>query len=482
MTKGISMTKSAVTAAEIEVVNPSDGSVVGSIREDSALEVGVAVQEAHAAQSNWKRTSRRERYDIVERYVSKLREHHEQLACSLAAESGKPLQQTRDEISAATHVTHGYAERLIAEESRAYYLDTDAGAEDDLMVVRDEPLGVVAAISAFNYPAEIGTHKMIPALLTGNAVVIKPPEKDPLTLQRMIALLHESGMPESLLHVVHGGRAVGEALVSHPLVSAVSLTGSEAAGQSVAVTAAKTLKRVLLELGGNDAFIVLPDADLDHAVDEAIIGRITANGQVCIANKRLIVHRDVAASFTERLTARVEELVMGPAMNEDTDLGPLIDAASAELVADQVADAVSSGARVAAGGGRPDGAYFNATVLTNVTHSMPIARDLEVFGPVFPIIEVDSASEAVRVANSSRYGLSGAVFTADLPLASRIANDLESGMVVVNGTGCYRVDATPFGGFKFSGTTREGLTSSLDEYRQKKSIVFRGMAGFKDRY
>jgi len=472
----------AADTTELQVFNPSDGSLVGGVPQASAADVEHAIEEAHGAQVSWSKTSRRSRYDIIQRYVESLREHHEKLAQLLAAESGKPIRQTRDEISAATHVTHGYAERLVAAESRAYYLDTDAGSENDLMTLRDEPLGVVSAISAFNYPAEIGTHKMVPALLTGNAVVIKPPEQDPLTLQRMVQLLHEAGMPQDVLHVVHGGREVGEVMATHPLVAAVSLTGSEAAGQSVAMAASRTLKRVLLELGGNDAFIVLPDADLELAVEEAIIGRITSNGQVCIANKRLIVHRDVVGEFTDRLTERVRQIRVGSALEEATELGPLIDRGSAERVASQVAGAMSEGATATVGGAAADGAFFNATVLRGVTQGMPIARDLEVFGPVFPIIEVGSVGEAVRVANASRYGLSGAVFTRDYALASQVANDLESGMVVVNGTGCYRVDATPFGGFKYSGTTREGLTSSLDEYVQKKSIVFRGMGGFGSRY
>lgn len=462
---------------ELVVRSPASGEVLGTLPVLHSDQVDSLVGAARAAQKSWAWVPRHERYHVVQRYIGLLRQNAEELASLLASENGKPIGQAREEIENATRATHGYAERMIIAEEKAYFLDSDHGAENDLMLVKREPLGVVVAIAAFNYPTEIGTHKMVPALCMGNAVIIKPPEQDPLTLNRMVELFHDAGLPRNLLQVANGGAEVGQLLVEHPGVAAVSLTGSGKAGLSVAASGAKTLKRMLLELGGNDAFIVMADADLDVVTSEAIKGRIAANGQVCIANKRIIAQRDIADELVDRLTARAEEIVMGDPLRDTTELGPLIDVPSARRVGDQVSQTIAAGARVTTGGRIVDGSYFPATVLRDVTSSMDIARDMEVFGPVFPIITVSGAEEAVSVANASRYGLSGSVFCDNTSEGMRIASQLECGTVVVNGSGCYRVDPMPLGGYKFSGTTREGLSTSLDEYVQSKAIILKGMAG-----
>jgi acyl-CoA reductase-like NAD-dependent aldehyde dehydrogenase len=357
----------------------------------------------------------------------------------------------------------------------ARFLDSQAGSEDDLVITRQEPLGVVAAIIPFNFPVELFGHKVAPALAAGNVVVVKPPVEDPLAVMRLVELLTEAGLPDGVVQAVYGGGDIGSQLVQSPLVAAVSLTGSTETGLTVAREGAKTLKRVYLELGSNDAMIVLEDADLDKAVAAAVFGRSLANGQCCCATKRLLVHSSVAAEFTERLVDHFGGLTMGDPAEDQTDVGPLISTVAATRVAAQVESSVAEGATVLVGGASGEGSFYPPTVLSDVPPQSGIATDVEVFGPVLPIIRVADDAEAVRVANNSRYGLSGSVFTADIPRALRMATELDTGQVVLNGSGLYRAERVGFGGFKFSGNAREGLDTSLHDFVRHKDIALPGV-------
>lgn len=457
-----------------EITSPATGELLERLPDTPLAAVDAAVARAVDAQRRWARVPRHERAAIMCRYADSARAHAEELAELLSREHGKPLQQSRDEVELHCRLFEGFAHRVIAFEERAVFLDSQKGLERDLQITRHEPLGVVAGIIPFNFPIELYAHKVAPSIATGNTVVIKPSEETPLATRRAVELLYAAGLPEDVVQVVYGGGAVGKRLVSHPDVAAVSFTGSTEAGIDVATAAAKTLKSVLLELGGNDAMIVLPDADLDLVVEQAVFGRTLSNGQCCCANKRLIVDKSVYGEVVDRLVDRFGGLPVGDPLVSSTELGPLIKQEAAIKVEQQIQYTVGQGATLAVGGAR-DACFIRPTVLTDVRPEMDIALDMEVFGPVIAVMPAGSVDEAIGIANATRYGLSGSVFTRDINRAMEVATRMETGQVVINGTGLYRSDVMAFGGYKNSGLGREGLGVSLDEYMQTKTITFHGV-------
>ena len=398
--------------------NPATGEPVGELEVTSDTKVDETLAAAQLAQRDWSRTPRHARYAVMLRFADRLEENASSVAALLAAESGKPVEQTVGEVALCARLFRGFAERLMASTDEARFLDSQQGAEHDLVITRQEPLGVVAAIIPFNFPVELFGHKVAPALATGNTVVVKPPVEDPLAVMRLAELLTQAGLPDGVVQTVYGGGDVGSQLVQSPLVAAVSLTGSTETGVTVAREGAKTLKRVYLELGSNDAMIVLEDANLDQAVEAAVFGRSLANGQCCCATKRLVVQSPVAEEFTDCLVDRFGDLSLGDPADHQTDVGPLISTVAASRVASQVEASVSDGAVVLVGGTAGEGCFYPPTVLSEVAPQSAIATDLEVFGPIPPIIRVTDDAEAVRVSNNSRYGLSGSVFTADFLVRS----------------------------------------------------------------
>ncbi|GIK77270.1 MAG: aldehyde dehydrogenase [Actinomycetes bacterium] len=458
----------------MHTVTPPDSSEeLGAVELTPAEQVQGVVDRAAVAQRPWARLPVRERAAALDRAAAALEPDAGELAELLAAESGKPLGQAEFEVGGAIALLRGNAEEGRRLGGRVLPTEGNTGTEYDLATTRREPLGVIAAILPFNFPVELFVEKCAAALVAGNAVVAKPPPDAPLAIERFRLALVGAGVPADAIAAVHGGADVGAALAGADGVAAVSLTGSTAAGVAVAKAAAPTLRRLHLELGGNNACIVLADADLDLLVAEAVRGRLMMNGQACSATKRIIVAAALHDELADRLASAAAEQVVGPARARETTVGPLINPDAAARVAAQVGTAVSQGGRLAAGAVGADGAYFAPAVLAGLPPESDIARDEEVFGPVFSLIPAATPERALEIANASEYGLMASVFSADLELAWALAERLEAGGVVINGSDNYRPPVIPFGGVKLSGVGREGLGYTIEELSREKTIVLR---------
>lgn len=477
-------------SATQEVFSPATGEVVGAVPITYVDDVPDVVARARAAFPAWRRAAPHERADVLRRASARLFESVETLAQLHSRESGKVIAQARNEIRGAARLLEANAElgRMWA----GTIAPTGAlpGGENDLTIVEQVPLGVVVTVIPFNFPVELMLEKAAAALATGNVVIVKLPPQNPLATLETVRMLQAAGLPEGVLQAVAGDTAMAAALCSAPGVDAVSLTGSVGAGIAVATSTAALLRPLHLELGGNGAAIVLPDADLDHVVSETLRGRLLMNGQACAATKRVLVHRDVAAEFTERLEAALRPIAPGDPLLDDTRLGPLIDAGSAARVRTQVERAITEGATrilgappwpgAGAGAGADAGygtgsAWFAPTLLAGVPASAAVAIDDEIFGPVFTVVPVDDADHAIAVANASSLRLTAAVFSADLPEAMGIAQELEFGGVVINGTNNYRPPVVPFGGVASAGAGREGIGYTIEELTRSRFIALKGL-------
>ncbi|MFJ2618624.1 aldehyde dehydrogenase family protein [Glutamicibacter sp. NPDC087344] len=458
----------------IDIRNEATGAVVGSVRAGTAQDVQHATKRGRAGAQQWAQVPAHRRSEILLKFVELARSQSDELAVLLAAESGKILAHSRNELETALRIFTGYAEETKRLFGEAIPLDVQPGLEGDLLVTRREPLGVVAAVLAFNFPVELYAQKVGAALAGGNAVIVKPPEDDSLTCVRLTELLHQAGVPEDSLQVLTGyGAQVGAPLTSSTLIDAISFTGSSAVGTTIAETAARNGIRAFLELSGNDAFIVCEDADVDLAVSHAVMGRLYGNGQVCVATKRIMVAEAVYEKFLAKLLKEVGGKKLGDPTDPDTEIGPLINERAARKVEAQVQQAISEGAVLRLGGTR-DGAFFEPTVL-EINTQVGIATDDEIFGPVFSVLKFATVQDAVKLANDSAYGLGGAVFSRDFTQAFAVAAAMQTGMVSINGGNCYRPDLSAFGGYKKSGIGREGFHYTLEEMTQLKSIVMRGI-------
>lgn len=457
----------------IEIRNPEESEVLGAISLTDPADVPGIVSRAVAARKGWSGLPVAERAAALDRAADALELEQEELGRLLAAESGKPLGQAEFEVGGGIHFLRGNAIEGRRLAGRVLPTEGNFGTEWDLAYTRREPLGVVAAILPFNFPVELFVEKCAAALVGGNAVVVKPPLEDPLVVERFRLALIEAGVPEDVIQAVHGDADVGAALATSTGIDAISLTGSTNAGIAVATATAAQLRVLHLELGGNNACIVLDDADIDLVAAEATRGRILMNGQACSASKRVLVHRSLHDELAERLAAAATSQKVGPAVDSGSTIGPLIHSGAAAKVASQVANARAQGAEIAAGTGEAEGAYFAPTVLAGVPATADIARDDEIFGPVFNLIPMDSQEEAIATANASSFGLMGSVFSADPQRALIVAEQLETGGVVINGTDNYRPPVIPFGGVKLSGRGREGLGYTLEELTREKPIIFR---------
>ncbi|WP_211288947.1 aldehyde dehydrogenase family protein [Actinophytocola xinjiangensis] len=454
----------------IEVHSPATGAVLGTVPVADEQRVAEVIAAAREGRRRMAALPAHARAGLLTTVADRLRERHEELSRMLAAENGKPLDQTRGEVAAAANIFTGFAEEAKRLFGRQVPLDVSPGLEHHLAFTIREPLGVVAAVVPFNYPVELYAYKAAAALAAGNAVIVKPPEKCPLTLEVVGRIVAEAGPPPGAHQIVHGGPEVVRALALSPDIQLISLTGSTTAGRAIAELAAGTLKKVQLELGGNDPMIVCADADVDRAAEAIVLGRLArGNGQICCAVKRIYVEDAVYDELAANLTARARALTVGDPLTEGVDVGPLITEAAARDVEDAVRRAVEGGAHLAAGGIR-EGNFVHPTVLTGVRADEPeIAK--EIFGPVAPLVRVADAEEALRLANDSDFGLQAAIFTRDINRALSLARRLEAGGVIINGSTALRSEHLSFGGPKNTGGSRESLHDTLREMTEEKTII-----------
>jgi betaine-aldehyde dehydrogenase len=451
----------------IEVRNPATEEVVDIAPAANAADVNAAVAAAHAAFPSWKKRASGEKAGMLHEVAQKLTARADELARLLTLEGGKPLVENRDEMGWSAACFRYYAE--IGRSSRGRVIPSIESSQ--LALVLKEPYGVVAAIVPWNYPILLMAWKVASALAAGNTVVIKPSEMTPLSTLMCAELFDH--LPPGVVNIVSGyGSECGEPLVSDSRVRVVAFTGSLATGQRIAQLVAPQMKKLHLELGGKDAFIVAEDADLDVAVPGVAWAALLNSGQVCTSTERVYVQERVASSFIERIAEYAKGLRLGPGIEPDTDMGPIIGERYRDKIEAQVAEAKTQGARILTGGRRPPhlhrGYFYEPTVLTNVDHSMTIMRE-ETFGPAIPIMTYRSFDEAIALANDSKYGLGANLYTHDPAKAKRFFEEVEAGTLWINDP-LTDNDAGPFGGFKMSGMGRELGEEGLDEFRETKHV------------
>ncbi|MCW2248548.1 succinate-semialdehyde dehydrogenase/glutarate-semialdehyde dehydrogenase [Azospirillum fermentarium] len=456
----------------IAVTNPADGSTLATVPDAGAAETRRAIDAAARAFDRWKRTTAKERAAVLRRWFDLIVQNQEDLAVLMTAEQGKPLAEARGEIAYAASFIEWFAE----EAKRAYGDVIPSPRADARLLAIRQPIGVTAAITPWNFPAAMITRKAGPALAAGCTMVLKPAAQTPLSALALAVLAERAGVPPGVFNVVTGGAAaIGGALTASPVVRKLSFTGSTAVGKTLMAQCAGTVKKVSMELGGNAPFIVFDDADIDAAVQGAIASKYRNAGQTCVCVNRFLVQDGVYEAFAARLAAAVADLKVGAGSEPGVTQGPLIDERAVAKVESHVADAVSKGAAVRAGGRRHalGGTFFEPTVLTGMTPDMVIARD-ETFGPVAALFPFRTEEEAIRLANDTEYGLAGYLYTRDLGRALRVMEALEYGMVGIN-TGLISNEVAPFGGVKESGIGREGSRYGLDEYMEIKYACIAGL-------
>jgi succinate-semialdehyde dehydrogenase/glutarate-semialdehyde dehydrogenase len=455
------------------VRNPANGETVGEVPRGSASDVDAAVTAAAKALPGWASMPGTKRAQLMHEAARRMRAVVDEVAKTLSMEQGKPLAHAKLEASRVAENLEYFAG--LADKLRGDYVPLDDPAKFGITLRR--PVGVVAAITPWNFPLTLMANKLCPALAAGCTVVLKPASTTPLATQKAIEAINSAGFPPGVINIVHGsGSEIGDVLVSHPRVSKIAFTGQTETGKRIMQLASKNVTRVTLELGGSDPMIVCDDADIRRATAAAAIGRFFNAGQACLAVKRIFLFEPIAQEFMTKFTDRaLKEWKVGDPFAADTKMGPLHTEHQRAEVEAQVADAVKRGAKVVAGGKRPDGPeyakgwYYPATVLTDVPEDSRMATE-EVFGPAVPVFIVKDLDEAIARANATVYGLGSSIFTKDLAKARRAAEQLEAGYTWVNDIQV-AYDQLPFGGVKQSGYGKEHGIEAIEGYLEKKSVV-----------
>ena len=461
-------------AERFETIDPATGEVLAEIQAATDTDVDNAVASARQGQQAWAALTPVERARILNRAVELLRAANHELAELESRDTGKPLSETRAvDIVTGADVIEYYAGLAVAIEGRQIPLRPTS-----FVYTRQEPLGVVAGIGAWNYPIQIAMWKSAPALAAGNAMIFKPSEVTPLSAPHLAEIFLEAGLPAGVFNVLTGSsRAIGGELTGNDTVKKFSFTGSTEVGRLLLAQCAGTVKKVSMELGGNAPFIVFDDADLDAAVTGALISKFRNAGQTCVCANRLYVQAGIHDRFVEKFTAALAELKVGNGLDAGVTFGPLIDENAIAKVQEHIADAVEKGGKVVAGG-KPHalgGLFFEPTIVSHVTQQARVARE-ETFGPLAPIFRFETEEEVVRWANDTEFGLAAYFYTRDLGRSIRVAEALDYGMVAVN-SGILSNEAAPFGGVKQSGLGREGSKYGIEDYVEVKYVLLGGIDG-----
>jgi len=456
----------------IAVTNPATGEVLAQVEKMGATETKEAIEAAGVAMRDWQRQSAKTRANILRSWFDLVMAHQEDLAIIMTAEQGKTLAESRGEVAYGASYIEWFAEQ-------AKRIDGDvipAPGPDKRIVCIKQPVGVCAAITPWNFPNAMITRKAAPALAAGCTIVIKPASETPLSALALAELAHRAGIPAGVLNVVVGASsAIGEELTRNPLVRKLTFTGSTPVGKMLEEQCAKTLKKTSMELGGNAPFIVFEDADLDAAVQGAMISKYRNSGQTCVCSNRLLVHEAVAEEFTARLAKATAALKLGNGADEGTQMGPLVNRKAVEDVDSLVQSTVAAGAKVVMGG-KPSAlgpCFYEPTILTGVTADMAVFRN-EIFGPVAPVVTFTSEDEAIAIANDTEFGLASYFYTRDIGRVWRVSEALEYGIVGVN-EGIISNEMAPFGGVKESGSGREGSKYGIEDYLEIKYILMGGL-------
>jgi succinate-semialdehyde dehydrogenase/glutarate-semialdehyde dehydrogenase len=454
------------------VFNPATGEELVRVPLMSEADAKAAVTAAHEAFKQWRTTTAKERATVLRRWYQLMQDNMEDLALLMTLEQGKPLAEARGEVQYAASFVEWFAE----EGKRAYGELIPTHKQDARILVSREPVGVVAAITPWNFPAAMITRKAAPALAAGCSFICKPAEDTPLSALALAELAHRAGIPAGVFNILTGDpRALGSVLTGHELVRKLSFTGSTPVGKLLMAQCANTVKRVSLELGGNAPFIVFDDADLERALDGAMASKYRNAGQTCVCTNRFLVQDGIYDRFVEALAERTRQLKVGSGTDADVQQGPLINAAAVAKIQSHIDDAVAKGASVVCGG-KPHAlgrTWFEPTVLRDVTPQMQVATE-ETFGPLAPVFRFSDEAEAIAMANDTEYGLAAYFFSRDLGRVWRVAEGLEYGMIGIN-EGIISTELAPFGGVKASGLGREGARQGLEEYLECKYMLMGGI-------
>ncbi|GEL20775.1 NAD-dependent succinate-semialdehyde dehydrogenase [Pseudonocardia asaccharolytica] len=464
--------RAATSGSTFEVHDPATGSVLARVADAGGVDAEAAIEAAASAFPEWSARTAYERAAVLQNAHRLMLERAEDLARLMTSEQGKPLRAARTEVRYAADFMLWFAE----EAKRVYGRTIPSARSDQRFIVMEQPVGVVGAITPWNYPISMITRKVAPALAAGCTVVLKPAEQTPLCAIAVFGILAEAGVPAGVANLITASdpKPVGEALLIHRSVAKLTFTGSTEVGKFLAARAADQMKRVSLELGGHAPFIVFPDADPVHAAKGAALVKLLNTGQACISPNRLYVHRSIADEFVDALRRRVESMKAGRGVDDGVSVGPLIDESAFIRMQNQVVDAVGKGATVVTGGNRLTGGgldggwFFAPTVVTGVTPEMVMYRE-ETFGPIAPVVTFESEAEVIEMANDTRYGLASYVYTKDLARALRTAEALRFGMVGINDINPTSA-AAPFGGMGESGLGREGAQEGIREYLETKLV------------